>query len=434
MEMSRIVMGLGNPASSIHSSYCVLIPRNPNKTFHTQHPVFKINHAHHSRFHYKTSTTSFTSCRLHARRKESIAPPAVVSDLDDEYDDFDDDELDYDDKDEDEDEEEFMPFGEMKKWLETKPRGFGGSKVYDTRVEDKLLEEIEQSRLAQAANINNLKYPNPAAPNKTHHQANKAPDVIPTGIRVHVINLPKKKNIHRDLKTAFKDVQGIINIIPAVSGNKKTKDPICKGFAFVDFKSEDAAARFVQQFSKQSIAFGKIQKQIKCEMKNSSSTSSSDDESAGSFASDISKSDGMNDSFDDPLLVNSVTEGERNADFKMDDSFLEETVSDIFESDDLDEELEDITENVESVRKSDLSSHDSSEPRIEAATDSLSPKKQHKKRASKKKIIAKGGAKKVPKLDIPGSAKRLRIKEKAVLTDVFTKYGLKTTAASAKES
>jgi len=28
----------------------------------------------------------------------------------------------------------------------------------------------------------------------------------------------------------------------------------------------------------------------------------------------------------------------------------------------------------------------------------------------------------------------LRIKEKAVLTDVFTKYGLKTTAASAKES
>lgn len=167
--MSRMVMGLGNPVSSIHSSYCVLIPRNPNKTLHTQHPVFKINHAHHSHFHYKISATSFTSCRLHARRKESIGPPAVVSDLDDEYDGFDDDELDYDDK--DEDEEEFMPFGKMKKWLETRPRGFGGSKVYDTRVEDKLLEEIEQSRLAQAANINNLKYPNPAAPNKTHHQA-----------------------------------------------------------------------------------------------------------------------------------------------------------------------------------------------------------------------------------------------------------------------
>ncbi|KAJ6351168.1 hypothetical protein OIU78_007158 [Salix suchowensis] len=422
--MSRMVVGLGNPASSIHSSSCVLIPRNPKKTLQNQQLVFKINHTHHFHFQYKTSATSFTFCRLHARRKESVASPAVVSDFDD---DFDDDELDYDDKDgEEEEEEEFMPFGKMKKWLETKPGGFGGSKVYDTRIEDKLLEEIEQSRLAQAANINNLKYPNPTAPNRTLQQAKKASDVIPTGIRVNVINLPKKKNIHRDLKTAFTDVRGIINIIPAVSGNKKTKDPVCKGFAFVDFKSEEDATRFVQQFSKKSIAFGKIQKQIKCEMKKSSSLSS-----AGSFPSDISKSDGMDDSFDDPLLMNSIT-GEKNADSKMDDSFFEETVSDIDESDDLDEELQD--ENVESVSKSDPSSYDSSEPRMEAATASLSSKKQHKKQASKKKIVAKGGGKKVLKLDIPGSAKRLKIKEKAVLTGVFAKYGLKTPTASAKES
>uniref|UniRef100_A0A6N2NI18 RRM domain-containing protein n=1 Tax=Salix viminalis TaxID=40686 RepID=A0A6N2NI18_SALVM len=369
-EMLRMVVGLGNPASSVHSSYCVLIPRNPKKTLQNQQLVFKINHAHHFHFQYKTSATSFTFCRLHARRKESVASPAVVSDFDD---DFDDDELDYVDKDgEEEEEEEFMPFGKMKKWLETKPGGFGGSKVYDTRIEDKLLEEIEQSRLAQAANINNLKYPNPTAPNRTLQQAKK-------------------------------DVRGIINIIPAVSGNKKTKDPVCKGFAFVDFKSEEDATRFVQQFSKKSIAFGKIQKQIKCEMKKSSSLSS-----AGSFPSDISKSDGMDDSFDDPLLMNSVTEGEKNADSKMDDSFFEETVSDIDESDDLDEELED--ENVESVSKSDPSSYDSSEPRMEAATDSLSLKKQHKKQASKKKIVAKGGGKKVLKLDIPGSARRLEDK------------------------
>ncbi|KAF9677544.1 hypothetical protein SADUNF_Sadunf08G0118600 [Salix dunnii] len=429
--MLRMVVGLGNPASSIPSSCCVLIPRNPKKTLQNQQLVFKINHTHHFHFRYETSATSFTFCRLHARRKESIALPAVVSDFDD---DFDDDELDYDDKDgeeEEEGEEEFMSFGKMKKWLETKPRGFGGSKVYDTRIEDKLLEEIEQSRLAQAANINNLKYPNPNAPNKTLQQAKKASDVIPTGIRVHVINLPKKKNIHRDLKTAFKDVRGIINIIPAVSGNKKTKDPVCKGFAFVDFKSEEDATRFVQQFSKKSIAFGKIQKQIKCEMKNSSSLSS-----AGSFASDISKSDGMDDSFDDPLLMNSVTEGEKNVDSKTDDSFFEESVPDIDESDDLDEELEDenVESVVESVSKSDPSGHDSSEPRMEAAADSLSSKKQHKKQASKKKIVAKGGGKKVVKLEIPGSAKRLKIKEKAVLTDVFAKYGLKTTTASANES
>lgn len=60
---------------------------------------------------------------------------------------------------------------------------------------------------------------------------------------MRVVNLPKKKNIHKDLKSAFKDVCGILNVTPAVTGNKKTKDPICKGFAFVDFKSEEDAAR-----------------------------------------------------------------------------------------------------------------------------------------------------------------------------------------------
>ncbi|CAK7326953.1 unnamed protein product [Dovyalis caffra] len=485
------MMGVGNAASSISFSYCGLIPKNPNLTLKTQHLLFKVSSTHNFHFHSKIPATSSTFRRLHARRKDSIAPPAFVSDFDDQYDDIDDDEIDYDD----EDDEEFMPFGKMKKWLEEKPRGFGEGKVYDTRTEDKLLEEIEQSRLAQAANINNLKNPNPAAPNKTGHQTKKAPDAIPTGICVSVFNLPKKKNIHRDLKSAFKDVCGILNIIPAVSGNKKTKDPICKGYAFVYFKSEEDAASYdkllkivisiaglenitpgfynrqtliaillreggeenhprvfqrlflVGQFIsltcisssdwlKQSIAFGKIQKQIKCEMKNSSSSSSFDDKSAGSFSSDTAKSDDLDDSFDDlpPPLVASVMEGQLNADFKMDDSFFEESVSDTSEADDLDKELEDITENVESLSTSDLSGRDSSESRMEPATGSLSLKKQDKKRVSKKKIIAKGGGQKVPKLDIPGSAKRLKMKEKAVLTDVFTKYGLKATMASTKES
>ena len=62
---------------------------------------------------------------------------------------------------------------------------------------------------------------------------------------MRVVNLPKKKNINRDLKAAFDGVSGIICISPAVSGNKKTKDPVCKGFAFVDFKLEVDATRFV---------------------------------------------------------------------------------------------------------------------------------------------------------------------------------------------
>lgn len=72
-----------------------------------------------------------------------------------------------------------------------------------------------------------------------------APEVVPSGVRVRVVNLPKKKNIHRDLKSAFVGVPGILNIVPAVYGNKKTREPICKGFAFVDFKSEEDATRYL---------------------------------------------------------------------------------------------------------------------------------------------------------------------------------------------
>lgn len=74
----------------------------------------------------------------------------------------DDDDDDYDD-DEEEEEEMYSPFEKMTRWHENKPLGFGVGKVYDTSVEDKLLEEMHQSRVAQAANINKLKN-NPVAP------------------------------------------------------------------------------------------------------------------------------------------------------------------------------------------------------------------------------------------------------------------------------
>lgn len=62
---------------------------------------------------------------------------------------------------------------------------------------------------------------------------------------MRLVNLPKKKNILRDLKAALQGIPGITNIAPAVIGNKKTRDPICKGFAFVDFKREEDAVRCV---------------------------------------------------------------------------------------------------------------------------------------------------------------------------------------------
>jgi len=69
--------------------------------------------------------------------------------------------------------------------------------------------------------------------------------VVPVRSRVRLVNLPKKRNIDRDLKSAFEGIPGITNIVPAVIGNKKTRDPVCKGFAFVDFKHEDDAVRCV---------------------------------------------------------------------------------------------------------------------------------------------------------------------------------------------
>ncbi|KAA8533101.1 hypothetical protein F0562_033366 [Nyssa sinensis] len=347
-----------------------------------------------------------------------------IDDIDDDYEDEeDDDEEDNDDDDDDDDEEGFIPLRNMKEWIENKPRGFGEGKVYDTSIEDKLFEEMEQSRQAQLANINKLKN-NPEKPNtkKEQLQKQKASEAVLSGSRVRLVNLPKKKNIHRDLQLAFKGVPGIINIIPAVSGNKKTKDPICKGLAFVDFKSEDQANRFVQMFSRQSITFGKIQKQIKCEIMNLDSLSSAYEQS----------NDGT---YNAPQLeVLSLERDPPDADFDMDhpspDSW-EETASDEFEG--VSAQWEDIEENIEPFSLSEPSSGDSMEQITESATNSLSSQQQEKIRANGKKLVAKRKGVKVPKSNIPGSANRLKIKEKAVLTDVFSKYGQKTASAVIKQ-
>ena len=58
-----------------------------------------------------------------------------------------------------------------------------------------------------------------------------ASETVANAFRVRVAGKPSKKKEH----------PGIFNEIPAVSGNKKTKDPVCKGFAFVDLKTEDDA-------------------------------------------------------------------------------------------------------------------------------------------------------------------------------------------------
>ncbi|KDP21305.1 hypothetical protein JCGZ_21776 [Jatropha curcas] len=364
----------------------------------------------------------FCLCSVKKRSKSGAALMQMSDfddEMDDEFDDFEEDGNlgDYDD----EDDGMFVPFGKMKKWLENKPRGFGEGKVYNTSTEDKLLEEMQKSQQAQAANINNLKN------NPVHSAANKdvkhkkAPEVVPSGIRVCVANLPKKKNIQRDLKSAFKEVTGVVNIIPAVSGNKKTKDPICKGYAFVDFKSQENADRFVRQFSGQKVSFGRIQKQIKCKMANSHS---SDDESEGNIYS------GSN------LNVHAPQESS-NTYFDTDDSYIEENVSDVpvdWGNELVTAKLEDVMHKMESSNTSILNNDDTVEPILEHTSGSFSPKKQDKSRTTKKNIVMKGRGKKVPKMEILGSAKRLKVKEKAVLNDVFAKYRLQSPVSQGKRA
>ncbi|KAK8499621.1 hypothetical protein V6N13_131974 [Hibiscus sabdariffa] len=411
--------------------------------------------------------------------KKGRKADATLFEMDDEDQDGDGDEdgddfIDFDDEldgadDDDGEEGMFVPLGKMKKWLENKPRGFGEGKVYDTSIEDKLLEEIEQSRQAQIVNVNNLKI-DPGS-KKDDQKNKKVVENVPGGIRVRVGNLPKKKNIHRDLKAAFDGVSGLINISPAVSGNKKTKDPVCKGFAYIDFKREVDATRFVQNFSGHKLTFGRIQKQIKCEMTNPAHEELN--LSLESLSVEVKDQDDelVLDEFDDQddVLVSDEFDDQ-------DDEFVlgefddqdDELVSDEFDEQDgeFDEvELAEGRNNIKAISVPEAKDVDIMESKFKREVDSSrveriralekkllargrqqivpeeqKDQKQEKVRSVKKKVVAKRNQQKFPKeqkvqkLDIPGSAKRLKIKEKAQLTGVFSKYGLKTPSSSKEES
>lgn len=232
-----------------------------------------------------------------------------------------------------------------------------------------------------------------------------ASKVVPTGICVRIVNLPKKKNIHRDLQLAFKGVSGITDLVPSVSGNKKTRDPICKGSAFVYFKSVEDANRFTELFSGQTISFGKIQKQINCDMLNPKSPNSGA-----------------------PSLTVPNLKDSQDIHSDSENSFEETVVDESKDCDDLSAQLDIIGEKEESFKASE-------EAKTVSGTDSPSAKRGEKSRVVEKMAFTKQQIReKAPKLNIPGSAKRLKIKEKAVLTGVFTKYGAKAISASKEGS
>lgn len=298
--------------------------------------------------------------------------------------------------------EEFIPLSNMKKWLENKPRGFGEGKVYDTSIEDKLMEEIERSRNAQLSNINNLKN----KPAKAISKKEQVSEEGKHGFRVRLINLPKKKNIHRDLQSAFKGVPGILDIIPVVSGNRRTRDPICKGLAFIDFKTENEAYRFVQTFSGQSITFGKVQKQIKCDM-NFSLLKPGNEESVGEArcAAQIAvEAEEFYDEFASEDEVHESAETEDNEGFGNDVSIPE------------------------------FSNGGFAEKSEQSVTKPSSSKQQGELQEKGKKVASKTKKQRPPTINIPGSANRLKIREKAVLTGVFSKYGGNISVATREQS
>ncbi|KAM0887980.1 hypothetical protein ACQ4PT_028656 [Festuca glaucescens] len=107
--------------------------------------------------------------------------------------------------------------------------------------------------------------PSPAKSLKAADSAKETgEDLSKDGLHVRIWNLQKKKNIHKDLNLAFKGFPGLVTINPVNSGTKKTRDPICKGFAFLKLESVEAATRFVEVYSSKAVLFGKVQKPIKC--------------------------------------------------------------------------------------------------------------------------------------------------------------------------
>ncbi|CAE5963649.1 unnamed protein product [Arabidopsis arenosa] len=443
------------------------------------------------------------------------------------------DEEDEGEEEEDEDEGEFLPMDKMKKWLEKKPRGFGLGKKYETSIEDKLLDEIQQSWKAQAANLNKLKNdPLKSQQLKRDNNLLKGTGETEIGFRVRVTNLPKKKNVHRDLKVAFKEVSGVLSITPAVSGNKKTKDPVCKGFAHVDFKSEIDANRFVKQFTGQSLAFGKVIKQIKCQVVEFTSDESvskevyldngfkvqklpysglEGDSNANVVEEEAFLSSGEEeDDSEEELYETEVEEDVQNhisssiesppvelrrdlktelkfekevvkreireheeletplvsfqankseeavAETRLDDEQSEEAVAETLLDNELDgDDVEEVAEeNLEPLNSSlSSSSEENQVARIRRLEQKLLGKEKllgggvgfdkpeakparvegKKKEKKKKKILVKGQAKKSSKIEIPGSSKRLKVKEKALLTGVLVKYAAKVASTSNNE-
>ncbi|KAF4395453.1 hypothetical protein G4B88_010917 [Cannabis sativa] len=331
---------------------------------------------------------------------------------------FDDDDIDINDEEEEDDDGSIiLPLEKMNKWLENKPRGFGVEKVYDTSIEDKLLEELEQARVAQAANLNKLKKDtNPNSDLKKDEEQKKKGnnEIPPNGIRVRVSNLPKKKNVHRDLSSAFKGVPGMI----CINAMKQIKCEI--------INSKTSESSLTQSSSN---TYGVPPLKVKAESLGEVQIADSDTDTNDSSPNEWEKSSYVEtEDVGDELLMSELEDGMENLNLV---NALENNSSDKFE------------EGTESESRTDDNSVSSEVETIRALEKKLLAKLGKEGKAGpKKKLAAKAKGEKASKKKqvvktkeaIPGSAKRLKVREKAVLNDVISKYTQKSSIDSKEKS
>ncbi|CAH2066534.1 unnamed protein product [Thlaspi arvense] len=358
------------------------------------------------------------------------------------------------DGDEDEDEGEYLPMEKMKRWLEKKPRGFGVGKKYETSVEDKLLDEIEQSWKAQAANLNKLKN-DPLKP-----QLKRGDNLIKetqSGFRVRVTNLPRKKNVHRDLKTAFKERLSFGKVVKQIkcqvvecSSTQSVSEEIYSDTVFEElpFSGLEAVAN----------ADAVVEDTFVDSWEDSSDDDS--DEDVDETEEEEDEGNRISSSVESPIELRRDSKPELRSQKQVvkreirEHEELETLVGETTLDDDDESDVEEVAEEnleplistmsssdeqrVDRIRKLELKllgretllggGGDSDKPEAKLGSGVEGKKKEKKKK--KKKILVKGKAKMPSSIEIPGSSKRLKVKEKALLTGVLVKYAAKAASTS----
>ncbi|XP_072970000.1 uncharacterized protein [Typha angustifolia] len=421
-------IAFGAPPSSLP-----LPPLRSPVSFHFVEHLLPVLHNHHRNTPIRLSNPSPFS--VFARRRRGATWDPSLEEEEEEEEELEEGE---EEEEEEEDDSPAMPFDEMRRWLEKKPQGFGEGKAYDTAVEEEILKEMERSRQAQLASINKLKK-DPKVQTKKEGRPEKIIDAIPSGTRVCLYNLPKKKNIHRDLQVAFKGFPGIINISPVVTGNKKTRDPICKGIAFLDLESKEAANRFVQMFSKRSIPFGKVQKQIICDIVNLHSSSNSPKKLVNTQKLDRLKPIDLKNEVPAGLVLsedpsertsydgsNGIAVGKK---LKEAPVFVREEYG----------HLSDLEVNASGIEHlsvpilDDIKDGSETEVGELDSNFSIQSKEKERKQVMSKKKKVKSKTERTSQLSLPGSISRLKTKERTVLAGVFSKYGGKAAVTMSKD-